>query len=153
MGRPKKPTKIVKLMGNPGKRPLNKDEPQPREGIPEKPKNLLSKEASAEWDRIVPELEACGLLTKIDYAVLLGYCQAFGNWSKAVRMVAKHGTVVESPNGLKMTSPYVTQQNQAAALMRQFANDFGLSPASRAKVTMTGQKPEEDPLNKYAAKK
>ena len=45
------------LTGNPGKRPLNGDEPRPEANIPECPPEL-GPVARAEWDRLVGELAA-----------------------------------------------------------------------------------------------
>jgi len=150
MGRPKIPTNIVKLTGNPGRRKLNGSEPQPPPGVPKKP-SWIGKEASAEWDRIVPQLVACGLLTHLDYAALLGYCTSYEHWVKAEAEIREHGTVLTTPNGMLQRSPYLTQANQSLKLMRQFVSDFGLSPASRSKVTVGGQQKEDDPLAKYRA--
>ncbi len=44
------PTRLKLLGGNPGKRPLNLDEPQPEPTLPEPPAHL-SDEAKAEWGR------------------------------------------------------------------------------------------------------
>jgi hypothetical protein len=79
--------KLIK--GNPGKRPLPKDEPQPDPAIPEKP-DYLDAEASKEWDRIVPELERLGLLTQLDRAMLVSYCQA---WSAVVELPGRRNFV------------------------------------------------------------
>src|SRR5689334_3828108 len=46
-----KPTAIKKIQGNPGKRPLNENEPQLEPGIPECP-DYLDEIARKEWARI-----------------------------------------------------------------------------------------------------
>jgi len=70
------------LHGNPGKRPLNTNEPQPELGIPELP-TMLNGEALLEWHRITVELLQLGLMTKVDRAALAAYCQAWGRWVEA----------------------------------------------------------------------
>jgi len=62
-----KPTAIKILEGNPGKRPLNLNEPKPLQIAPECPDWLLD-EAKKEWKRLAPELERLGLLTILDMA-------------------------------------------------------------------------------------
>lgn len=64
------------LTGNPGKRPLNANEPRPEPAIPEAPVEL-SPAARAEWDRLAAELAALGMLTNLDRAALAAYCGAY----------------------------------------------------------------------------
>jgi phage terminase small subunit len=59
-GRRPEPTALKELAGNPGKRALNTNEPQPG-GIPKCPPHL-DKIAKAEWKRIAAELTTLGLL-------------------------------------------------------------------------------------------
>ncbi len=68
-----KPTRMKVLAGNPGKRPLNRREPQPKPGLPRCPAQL-SEEAKREWKRISKELDRLGLLTVLDRAALSAYC-------------------------------------------------------------------------------
>lgn len=152
MGRTPQPSKIRLITGNPGKRPINKQEPQPAEGIPKKPKNFLTEEASAEWDRIVPQLTACGLLTHLDFAALLGYCMTYSDYIMATREVQRLGPVITCPNGALQKNPYMAQANASLKLLRGFMADFGLSPASRSRVTVA-EGSEDDPLKKYSGKK
>jgi len=54
------------------------------------PPDWLDAEARAEWDRVVPELDAQGLLSGVDRAILTSYSAA---WSVLVRAVAELGKV------------------------------------------------------------
>jgi phage terminase small subunit len=63
------------LTGNPGKRPLNEDEPRPEAAIPGCPEEL-GPVARTEWNRLVGELSALRLLTHLDRAALAAYCGA-----------------------------------------------------------------------------
>ncbi|MBT6386690.1 MAG: phage terminase small subunit P27 family, partial [Alphaproteobacteria bacterium] len=54
-GRKPKPTHLKAITGNPGKRPLNRDEPRPEIAVPECPPEL-SPAAQREWQRLVGEL-------------------------------------------------------------------------------------------------
>jgi phage terminase small subunit len=63
------------LTGNPGKRPLNEDEPKPEAAIPECPPELSSF-ARKEWDRLATELGSLRILTNLDRAALAAYCTA-----------------------------------------------------------------------------
>ena len=76
-GRKPKPTAMKILEGNPGKRPLNVNEPVPPVGNIKCPTWLLP-EAKKEWKRLAPSLEAMGVLTMADLTAFEGYCQAYG---------------------------------------------------------------------------
>lgn len=66
-GRPPKPTAVKELEGNPGKRPLNKNEPKPKQIAPKCP-SWLEPDAKKEWRRLSKELETMGLLTQVSIA-------------------------------------------------------------------------------------
>ncbi len=132
-GRRPKPTALKTLAGNPGKRALNNSEPKPS-GIPTCPRHL-DKEAKAEWRRVSGELLTLGLLTTIDRAALAGYCSAWSRWVAAELSIQKFGTVIKSPkSGYPVQNPYVGIANTALDLMRRFATEFGLTPASRSRL-------------------
>ena len=133
-GRKPKPTLLKVLDGNPGKRPLNEREPAPRAGIPDAPE-WLDEEAKAEWGRVVPELQAMGLLSAVDRPALAAYCTAWSRWVKAEEMVRKFGPIVKSPDkGFPMKSPYLTIADQALESMRKLMVEFGLTPSSRSRI-------------------
>lgn len=81
-GRKPKPTALKILEGNPGKRPLNENEPIPPKGNIKCPTWLLP-EAKKEWKRLAPSLEAMGVLTMADLTAFEGYCQAYARWKEA----------------------------------------------------------------------
>ena len=58
-GRKPKPTALKVLEGNPGKRPLNKKEPQPEKKAPAA-RHGWSRKAKKEWKRMAKTLEAMG---------------------------------------------------------------------------------------------
>jgi len=74
-GRRPKPTRLKVLTGNPGKRPMNTNEPKPEPTVPECP-NELGPVARAEWDRLAAELGKLKILTALDRAALAAYCRA-----------------------------------------------------------------------------
>jgi len=82
-GRKPKPTKLKIIEGNPGKRPLNENEPIPQSIAPECP-DWLSDDAKKEWKRLAPELERLGLLTVLDMAAFAGYCQSYAKLKKSM---------------------------------------------------------------------
>ncbi len=133
-GRKPKPTRLKLVEGNPGKRPLNRHEPRPAPAIPTCPAHL-NPSAKAEWKRLACELQALGILSHLDRAVLAAYCQAWGRWVEAEEALKKHGVVVRSPNGFPVQSPYLAIANKALEQMRSMLTEFGMSPSSRSRVS------------------
>lgn len=133
-GRRPIPTRLKVLAGNPGKRPLNHDEPQPAPEIPQSPAEL-GPVAKREWDRLVVELSQLGLMTNLDRAALAAYCGAYALWAEATENIQKYGTMVKSPSGYPIQSPYVAIANRQAELMMRIASEFGFTPASRSRIS------------------
>src|SRR3954467_12667048 len=141
-GRRPKPTRLKVLTGNPGKRPLNESEPMPEMAIPDCPPEL-GEVARREWDRLVHELAALKLLTNLDRAALAAYCGAYAMWAEATKAIQKYGSMVKSPSGYPVQSPYVSSANRQAEIMMRIASEFGFTPASRSRIS-TPSKSETD---------
>ncbi len=95
-GRKPKPTALKILEGNPGKRPLNENEPIPPKGNIKCPTWLLP-EAKKEWKRLAPSLEAMGVLTMADLTAFEGYCQAYARWKEAEAFITQHALSSKRP--------------------------------------------------------
>jgi P27 family predicted phage terminase small subunit len=134
-GRRPKPTEVKMLEGNPGKRRLPELMPQLPVGAPDPPESINADAiALAEWCRIAPELVTLNLLSVVDMAALAGYCQAFSMWQQASASIEEDGILLIGPLGPRK-NPAVGIMYDAWKQVRAFAQEFGLSPASRAKVT------------------
>jgi P27 family predicted phage terminase small subunit len=133
-GRRPKPTRLKMLTGNPGKRPLNEDEPRPEAAIPDCPAEL-SPMARKEWERLIVELCALRLLTHLDRAALAAYCGAYALWAEATEAIQKYGAMIKSPTGYPIQSPYLSIANRQAELMMRIASEFGFTPASRSRIS------------------
>ena len=142
-GRRPKPTRLKVLTGNPGKRPLNHEEPRPAPESPECPPEL-GPVARREWDRLVGELGKLKLVTNLDRAALAAYCGAYALWSEATEAIQKYGTMVKSPSGYPIQSPYLAIANRQAELMMRISAEFGFTPASRSRIATP--RPEEPTL-------
>jgi P27 family predicted phage terminase small subunit len=132
-----KPTAIKILQGNPGKRPLNMDEPKPR-GTPTCPK-FLDKIAKQEWKRISKELTVCGLLTAVDRAALTGYCLCWSRLARAEAHVQNLGEIVRTATGDVIPNPWLGVVNRCLDQMRKYLIEFGMTPASRSRIHITQQ--------------
>jgi len=143
MASPKsKPTKLKILEGNPGKRPLNENEPIPQSIAPKCPNWLLA-EAKKEWKRLATELERLGLLTIVDRVAFAGYCQSYAKWKAAEEFIKKNGTTYRIPKRDKegkIISVYIAQFPEVAIArhnlrqIRMFAQEFGLTPSARGRI-------------------
>jgi P27 family predicted phage terminase small subunit len=133
-GRKPKPTRLKVLAGNPGKRPLNADEPRPEPAIPDCPSEL-SDAAQREWVRLVGELGKLRVLTRLDRAPLAAYCGAYALRAEATEAIGKFGVMIKSPNGFPVQSPYLSIANRQTEIMMRIASEFGFTPASRGRLS------------------
>ncbi len=156
-GPQKLPANVHLLRGNPGHKSLDDlmGEFQPEVEIPDAPRWIWP-EAKKEWKRIGAELERYGLVSRLDRAALVLYCQAWARlvWaetmlSRAMRAAEEgrsaadtagvpwtggDGIMVPSPNGSLVYSHHWVVQRRAAQEVHWYLQSFGLSPASRGRV-------------------
>lgn len=147
-GRRPKPTAIHILNGNPSD--LSRAELEaksswkPKVGFPEMPKTL-PKNAQREWRRMCNILfHQRGVLTVADGKALAGYCSAWAMWEDAQECINRDGSYIrvmildkrtgELVLGDLKVNPAVLVQLKALQGMRQFAIEFGMTPASRTKI-------------------
>jgi P27 family predicted phage terminase small subunit len=151
-GRKPKPTALKRLEGNPGKRPIRGDEPQPPRSQPSCPGHL-SPAARAEWARLAQSLNGIGLLTQVDRAALAAYCQAYGRWVEAERKLKETPVLLKTPAGYVQQSPWLTVSNKQMELMAKYMAELGLTPSSRRRLAIQvpiGPKPWEEPFDEFS---
>ncbi len=132
-GRKPTPTAIKQLEGNPGKRQLNENEPMPEKKAPACPK-WLELDAKREWRRLAKKMEQMGILTEVDMAAFAGYCQAYARWKNAEEFITQHGMIFKTPSGYWQQLPQVSIAQTYLKQMNRFAEQFGLTPASRSRI-------------------
>jgi len=113
---------------------MNMHEPKPEPVVPDCPAEL-GPIARREWDRLASELAKLKLLTQLDRAALAAYCGAYALWAEATEAIQKFGTMVKSPSGFPIQSPYVSIANRQAEIMMRIASEFGFTPASRSRIS------------------
>ena len=95
------------------------------------PPDWLSPEALAEWRRIVPALDALGVLKEADRAMVSAYCETWSTYATAIRQVRAEGvTVVNPESGCPRKNPALAAAEAAANQLRSLGNELGLSPAA-----------------------
>src|SRR5438309_572314 len=78
---------------------MNKDRPKSgrlTEGRPKPPADLAG-EARAEWDRLTAELEAAGLLCRVDRSALVELCRSWADVVECRRIIAAEGRLIRTP--------------------------------------------------------
>jgi P27 family predicted phage terminase small subunit len=140
-----KPTNLHVVGGNRSKLPLNKlldvDGVHPVVEIPEPP-SFLTPSAKVEWLRISVELEALGLISKLDMAALAVYCQAYARYVLAEEKLAEKGDaamVERTPSGYQQIGVWLQISNRSVEQMHKFLAEFGMTPSSRSRVTPSQQ--------------
>jgi P27 family predicted phage terminase small subunit len=146
-GRRPVPTNLKVLHGNPGKRPLNQNEPKPKQERPACPPDL-SKVARKEWRRIVPILEGLGILTRVDRAALAAYCESWARWREAERKIAETNLVIKTKSGNVIENPYYSISKRERELMHKFLIEFGMTPSSRSKLSVHARE-ADDPFEQW----
>ena len=166
MGRPRKPTVLKILEGNPGRRPLNKSEPQ-YEAKVAKPDDLTGM-ASFWWDRVVPELVRLGLAQSVDLPSLVLLANDYAGWDRASRLymsqpplvargsskvpvLDEHGEPIWDGEGderrqrielrpILVSNPLLRAVKDFGQAYRQGAQAYGLTAQSRSTLSV----PERD---------
>lgn len=136
------PTVIKKLRGNPGKRKLNGAEPRPAARIPTAPR-WMSAEGKREYRKLARLLLGAGLLTEIDGVALAMMCEALDVYRRAKEAMGGEGVVVTSDKGNSYQHPALGVMNGARSDVLRWAREFGMTPASRTRISVEGAGEEE----------
>lgn len=132
-GRRPKPTLLKEIEGNPGKRRLNKDEPQPQGELYAAP-TWMSDTQREGWAFAITHAPY-GLLKQLDRSILAIWVVAEDLHREAAEKIGQYGLLTKSPNaGLPLQSPYLAILNKQAQIMLKAGAELGFSPASRTRV-------------------
>lgn len=136
-GRRPKPTALKLIDGNPGKKPLNKEEPHSSNIYPDKPHNL-SPIAFRFWDNLVETLADMNVLQSADRTSMIGLCEAWADSEELRDAVRSEGrvytTVTQSGDTMIRPNPKVAMYVQAQLMVKAYLIEFGLTPAARSRV-------------------
>jgi P27 family predicted phage terminase small subunit len=150
-GRKPVPTELKKLRGNPGKRALPKNEPQPAvfDGLPEPP-DFLDPVAAREWRSMGEELIKLRLFTRIDRAAFLGYCICYSRivGIESALTDGREELIAHGETGAPYINPLINIQAGMLKQMRAYLTGFGMDPSSRSRVRVP-EAPKEDAFEKF----
>ena len=125
-GQRPKPTALKLIAGNPGKRPVNAQEPQFPPCATDAPE-WLTDAARAHWQRLAPMLAGSGVLKESDRDLLATYCATYAAYVDAVR-----------DGGASMAM---------VGQLRQLMGELGMTPSARARIAV--DKVPENPDGKH----
>jgi len=140
-GRRPTPTSLRILKGNPQRRPINGAEPTiPAGDLPE-PTEELDAEGLKTWARYVPILLGAGLATPADAPALTALCQKWSEWVAIQRRLKVEGMIVVR-KGIPVRHPLAQQADVIAAQLKAYFVEFGMTPASRSRISVNVPKPK-----------
>ena len=154
-GPPKTPTHLRLVRGNPSKRPINKNEPQPLKGVPPVPKHF-DKQGKYWFKRMAEELDASGVISQLDARALELLVEAYTEYRHHCETLDREGYTYavysddDSDEGkereIRMIKPHPAAMMKADAWkrLRAMLAEFGMTPSSRSKVSK--DKPDDDDL-------
>lgn len=144
-GRRPTPTHLKVVSGNPGGRPINRAEPQPRRELPSPPAHV-SAEARVAWGRFAAVLDRTGVLTEADAAALEQLAETYAELVDLRQDVAENGrfqTVTTKSGGeMERMRPAYAALMDADRRLRAWLVEFGKTPAARSKVHVNGESPD-----------
>jgi P27 family predicted phage terminase small subunit len=138
-GRRPQPTALKVLRGNPGKRPLNVNEPTiaaAGAAFDTPPRELDDDPAAAaEWRRVAPLLRTARLVTEAERGALTALCQQWSRYLAAHAQVIALGMVIETTKCVPVPNPYLLVADRALTHCHRLWNELGLTPAGRARAS------------------
>jgi len=145
-GPPPTPSKILAMRGSRllERRPA---EPEPEIAAPDPP-SFLSVEAAEKWAEVIAHLRELRILSRVDRDSIAQYCEVFTRWRQMAERTKdykdtiyplkdKAGNIV----GVALR-PEVRLYLELGKEVQRLAQQFGLTPASRARVRVEGREPD-----------
>lgn len=138
MGRPRKPTALKLVEGNPGKRAVNGQEPEPMLLVDLDPPKHLSERSAAVWRECAPMLRRLQVLTEADVIMLEMLCDAVADYRHA-RQKCGDTFVTTSSKGSQMLDQWFVAKLSASKRAEGLMGRFGMDPVSRSRLMVNPQ--------------
>lgn len=140
MARPRKPTALKLLQGNPSRRPLNNDEPKSEAlTLDSQPPADISEDGKELWPVVCAELTASGVLTRLDEAALALYCESKARYNLASEQVEDQGAVIMGAQA-EVVNPWYRIMKFEIEIQTKLLIQFGMTPSSRSRVQIVQPK-------------
>jgi P27 family predicted phage terminase small subunit len=146
-----KPTALKKVLGTARKDRTVANEPKPLALVSLDPPAHIQGEAASLWKRLAPILDRMGVLTEADVDAFEALCIAWADWKDALAAIAEDGAYYQtfSESGMmRRAHPALGVRNDAWRRVIAGMSEFGLTPASRTKVSARS-KDDDDPLAEF----
>lgn len=145
-GPPPTPTNLRLLKGNPGKRAINKNEPQGNADAVKMPSGLTARGKKV-WRKVAPMLQSAGLLTDLDVLALKGLCDAYADYEDYREQVAQSSPIIKAPSGYPVQNPLISIERKAWEKFMRLMAEFGMTPAARSRIQVEQPDDEGDELD------
>lgn len=140
-----KPTALKVVKGNPGKRPLPKNEPKYEAVVKiPTPPSWLSKEGKAHYKRLATRLVKANVLTTNDTESLAILADAYATFIYAQKEIQKKGATVGGVKSQSKLNPYLSIADKAWLKIKALTPEFGMTPASRTRIETLPEGSEGD---------
>lgn len=148
-GKPKTPTKLTLLKGKKShKKKEAGEEPDPDMVKDLTAPDYLDAVGKKEWKRVAPKLLDLGLLSHLDLPALGVYCVSYSRFIKATNALKKEQLITQHRTGAIGPNALVGIMNSSAKLMREFMQEFGMTPSARARIKLPAKKKVESARRK-----
>lgn len=148
-GRKRTPTVLKLLRGNPGKRPINHDEPVIEGDLPAPPDWMTPLQQDI-WTKAQADAPK-NLLKSLDYSVFTAWVVACAAHQEATIKVAETGLVVKGKTGAPQKNPFLAIADRQALIMIRTAAEMGFTPVSRSKVKVKQELPKDGSFAEFAS--
>jgi P27 family predicted phage terminase small subunit len=137
---------------------MNQKEPHgvPIQEVP-RPPSHLNRYGKRKWKELAPVLAESRIMTENDLVALEVLCESYGQYREAqyavYHYVDRYGKTHKRTLGEYLrdrnsqTMPEYTAMNKALSTMRGLLAEFGMSPASRSRVSAVAENTPEDPMD------
>lgn len=140
MARPPKPTALKLVNGNPGKRALNANEPEPNLLEDLTPPPHLPENIAAVWREMAPKLRRAMVLTELDTPLLEMTCAAIAMHRTALTKTADGKVMMRNEEtGTVSLSPWTLLQSMSFKQGMAALREWGATPAARSRVMVDPQ--------------
>jgi P27 family predicted phage terminase small subunit len=155
MPQPKKPTALKKLQGTDRKDRILPDEFKPTLEVKGDIPDVLNEWGSKLWVDLFDEYSKFDLISRVDVGSLMVLCNEFGRYCEADDLLKAQGLeVVEDilnrdgdiVGQKKVINPLIKVVSDAFKNYKSMCTEFGLTPASRTKISAPPKEKNIDPL-------
>jgi P27 family predicted phage terminase small subunit len=146
-GPPKTPTSVLKLRGSASKVSARRNEPMPKKtsALPRKPEHLQG-DAGKFYKTVGKKLLNMGVLTVVDHEALIVMCEEYAQYKEADKLCKT--LIIKTSNGNIVQNPAIGIRNKAREALKKSMSYFGMTPSSRASLSIKVEVEQEEKTTK-----